>query len=296
MKFAEEHVTGDSESDRLISEFPKKWHRNILLARVIGILARSEELTHERAGEQRIISDFLYRNLVAKRGARPEEHQKIEELHKYVSAREGGAALERAGRLTYALDYYEQWFPEAQNRVLHMSDEELRYLRARWLVCKRRLADVTRGTKGSRHREEIEDYERRWGLKVTDEPTFPSLSPFPVEPVPLVQPAEDKPVTGLGTQVNIEVNFEIKLSDRILKGELYRRKHRLTLRDIGKEDKVDCGPDRVSSGDLDVVKLHEAQWLIREWNILCELAKTNETVTIKLRDAESKELLFGIEV
>jgi hypothetical protein len=277
----------------------------------IRVLARSDELSKEETKAQQTISDFLRRFLVSDRKTKPAERRQVQMLLKYLSLAEGGVALERANRLTFALEYYEQWFTESQftNRVFQANKTELQYARTRWVVCKRRLGEVTSGAQSEKHLQEAVAFARQWNLRNANHPETPKLDPLVVTTslvdviaaaaikFPKDKVSEDIPERPVESpRRDFNVSFEMQLKELSLQGQLQRRKQRLMLTDRENEDHVVCGPEQVSSQDLQVVENSSGRWQIAEWGLLCELERDGESVKVRFFDLGSEELYFGIEL
>ena len=312
VRFAERQETGDNECDAILKHRSMGWDPVSLRAMAIRVVARSDDLSKEETKAQQAISEFLRRHLVSDRKAKPDERQQVQMLHKYLSVEEGGAALERANRLTFALEYYEQWFTETQfpNKVFRADKTKLRHARTRWVVCKRRLGDVTSGPQSEKHLQEAAISERRWSLSKENQPEIPKLAPLAgtVSLVDIVEADTEKPsVKEVAFKDKTEqkaelpgrdfnVSFEIQMEGRRLRGQLERRKRRLILTDLEKEDHVTCGPEQVSSQDLQVVENGAGRWQIATWGLVCELERFGESVKVRFFDPGSGELYFGIEL
>jgi tetratricopeptide (TPR) repeat protein len=133
---------------------------------LVRALARSDAFTEMPGHLQRQFSDFLRRFLRVKEG----------QWRAYLSVEEAGSAIERGGRFTDAIAFY-----EAIQKEANFSDSEKAFAQKRWLVCKNRQIDYERqqGAKSRRLSElerELAENQRLCGVaRLSDFPLYPVL-------------------------------------------------------------------------------------------------------------------------
>lgn len=110
-------------------------HADELQCTLVRALARSEKFPELPGHLQRQFIEFLRRFLRVKECR----------WRSAVSMEEAGAAIERGGRFTDALSFY-----EAVAREPNFSDDEKQFARRRWLVCKNRQLEYERDQGGAR--------------------------------------------------------------------------------------------------------------------------------------------------
>lgn len=143
-------------------------HSESMLAALIKALARSEHLPQAPGHQQRQISDFLRRHLRVKDGS----------WKQWISVPEAGSALERAGRFTDALAFY-----DAIRRDTAFSEEEKVLARKRGIVCRgRQLAYENSSTTVNRGKVRELEAAIQTDLKelnlssVSELPSYPEVS------------------------------------------------------------------------------------------------------------------------
>jgi tetratricopeptide (TPR) repeat protein len=133
---------------------------------LVRALARSDAFTEMPGHLQRQFSDFLRRFLRVKEG----------QWRPHLSVEEAGSAIERAGRFTDALAFY-----EAIQKEANFSDTEKAFAQKRWLVCKNRQIDYERQHDpksrrlGELQRELAENLLRGGVARISDLPRYPEL-------------------------------------------------------------------------------------------------------------------------
>jgi hypothetical protein len=179
LMFFKKGVCKHTTIDKFMNRFMIVEDRTIRMAAVVRILARSDRLSNESEKIQNKIAEFLKKHLIIEKNAPFEKQKNVKKLFEYIDIQEAGAAFERAFKLTYALDFYEQFFREGylSYRVLRPSEEESEFARQRWLKCKFRLAEIggSKSGTGQKHLDEARKYERQWGIDVENIPELPEL-------------------------------------------------------------------------------------------------------------------------
>ena len=182
---------------------------------LVRALARSEKFPELPGHLQRQFNEFLRRFLRVKEGR----------WRGAVSVEEAGAAIERGGRFTDGLSFY-----EAVAREGNYSGEEKQFARRRWLVCKNRQLEYERGQGGhslrtSEIQRELAEAMRHLGIKrVAELPKYPDLALIErpskttvqrveVQPTEASAPTPDVPETVTATEV-LET-LQIELAERI---------------------------------------------------------------------------------
>ncbi len=190
-------------------------HADALQCTLIRALARSEKFPEMPGHLQRQFSEFLRRFLRVKEG----------QWRSAVSVEEAGAAIERGGRFTDALSFY-----EAVARESNLSDDAKQFARRRWLVCKNRQLEHEREQGGKSRRaadvqRELSEAMTRLGIKRIDElsrypdiapierPSMPPVQSSEVEADRLIAPTPYVPETGTTTEV--PEALQIELADRV---------------------------------------------------------------------------------
>ena len=315
VNFATEQKTSHKQLNDRLSTLKILQSQAVTIAAAVRVLARSERLADEKAKSQQTISDFLKQYLIINNHSRKEQKTTMEEVHKLVSITEVGAAFERAFRLTFALEYYEQWF---EKHLLSSSPEDEKFARQRWLKCKYRLGEVEEGPRGDRHRNEAQQREREWNLSIDSEPEYPKLAsiaalniPDPQEGQPTVEP----PQPGITPQGDpapngqtpkkesvapiISANAQIVVDDLRLDVSILTKKQRIVLTRANIQDQVSCGPQKVSSEDVPIKQIKDDEsvktWLIEEWKICCEIQFCKGSSIIRFRTKEDTPIL-GFEL
>ena len=313
VNFAIGQKTPDGNLNAILKE--DQWDLAVTIAATVRVLARSQRLAAEKAKSQQTISDFLKQYLIINNNSKNEKQAIMKETHELVSIKEVGAAFERAFRLTFALEYYEQWF--AKHR-LSPSPEDEKFARQRWLKCKYRLSEVEGSPRGDRHKNEAQQRERDWNLSIDTEPEYPNLGPVTalnipasrkgqptVEPLQPEPSQQDTPTPSGQTPKKeseaptISANAQIVVDDLKLDVSILTNRRRILLTRENIQDQVSCGPQKVSSEDVRVKQIKDDEsvkaWLIEEWKICCEIQFCNNTSIIRLRTKEDSPIL-GFEL
>lgn len=157
---------------------------------LIRALARSERLPQASAKQEQVISKFLRDFLRVKDG----------NWHSKISYLEAGAALERAGRITDTLQFYEAVLGEP------LGGEELTEIRLRWIAVKFRQIEYERGrpkvdsNQVMRLEAEIQTQVNSWHMQrpASAPPQYPQLPPLDVvaEPEQQKLPLQLTPIAG----------------------------------------------------------------------------------------------------
>lgn len=132
-------------------------------------LARSDRFAEMPGHLQRQFGDFLRRFLRVKEGL----------WRGFVTVQEAGAAIERGGRFSDALAFY-----EAVAREPNFSEDEKNFARRRWILAKNRQLDYERSQaaaskKTSDLQRDLAEAMSRMGVKrLADLPKYPALQPL----------------------------------------------------------------------------------------------------------------------
>ena len=307
VKFCKETETRNSKVDAALKNLPVKWNGAALLAAAAMVLARSDRLAAERPSK---LAKFLRESFIVERGASELQRRAVGEIHKFVSLMEIGAAFERAFRLTFALEYYEQWFDNRSpgwDVLSSCTRDEEEFGRRRWVICKRRLA-IERD--GHRHARDAERGMRSWGLSgeaLDNEPEYPALEPlgaletsvWTVSKAGKIQPKQ-RPVTMSGSggedstpkardsaQAASGVRT-LSIEGREFTAELFGRKGRVVLTDKETESQIRCEAESVRSDDLEVESVPGiiqavTTWRVKDWNLCCDIEAGRRVSTIRFR-------------
>ena len=307
VNFAIGQKTPDGNLNAILKE--NQWDLAVTVAAAVRVLARSQRLADEKAKSQQTISDFLRQHLIINTHSQREQQTIMEEVHKLVDVKEVGTAFERAFRLTFALEYYEQWFA---------SPKYQEFSRQRWLMCKYRLSEVEGSLRGERHKNEARQRERDWNLSIGAEFEYPELGPVAALSVPDPQegqPTVEPPQPGITPQGDpapngqtlkkesaasiISSSAQFVVDGLTLNGSMRTKKRRIVLTLADTEDEVSCGPQKVSSQDVTVKQIKDDEavktWLIEEWNIQCEIQFCKSSSIIRFRTKENA-LILGFEL
>jgi hypothetical protein len=189
VKFASSLEFGqDKDGDNPIVREIVDSQAEALQCSLVSALARSDQFAGLPGHLQKQFTDFFRRFLRVKEGR----------WRSAVSVDEAGAAIERGGRFTDALAFY-----EAVQKEPNFSEGEKEFSRVRWLVSKNRQLDHERqlGPKNRRvielERELNEALRRSKIPRVSDLPRFPLLEPAP-KPIVMVPECTSAGDTTLG--------------------------------------------------------------------------------------------------
>ena len=308
VNFATSQTVPDGQLNAMLRALKIQQDQAVTIAAVVRVLARSERLADERPKSQQTISEFLKRYLIVNNHSKKEQKTIVEDVHKLVSVAEVGAAFERAFRLTFALEYYEQWFT---------SPEDEKFAKRRWLMCKRRLGEHE-GPRSERHLNEAAQKEREWNLPVDGEPEYPELPPIatlnlpasrqeqPTSEAPQLDTTQREKAVPDGKTLKkesaasiISSSAQFVVDGLTLNGSMRTKKRRIVLTLADTEDEVSCGPQKVSSQDVTVKQIKDDEsvktWLIEEWKIQCEIQFCKSSSIIRFRTKEDA-LIFGFEL
>lgn len=309
VNFATSQTVPDGQLNAILKALKIQQDQAVTIAAVVRVLARSERLADEKTKSQQTISDFLKQYLIINNHSKKEQRAIKEEVHELVSIAEVGAAFERAFRLTFALEYYEQWFA---------SPEDEKFAKQRWLMCKYRLGDVEGIQRGDRHRNEARQKEREWNLSIDSEPEYPKLASITALNISAPQEGQSTKehpqpeTTWQGTPTPngqtlrkesstpiVSANAQFVVDGLTLNGSIRRKKRRIVLTRADTEDEVFCGPQKVSSEDVPVKQIKDDEsvktWLIEEWKIQCEIQFYKGSSIIRIRTKEDA-LMLGFEL
>ena len=313
VNFAIGQKTLDGNLNAILKE--NQWDLAVTIAAAVRVLARSQRLAAEKARSQQTISDFLKQHLIINNNSKNEKQAIMKEVHELVSIKEVGAAFERAFRLTFALEYYEQWFAK---HGLSPSPEDEKFARQRWLKCKYRLSEVEGSPRGDRHKNEAQQRERDWNLSIDTEPEYPNLGPVTALNIPAsrkgqptIEPPQPEPTrqdapapSGQTPKKEseaptISANAQIVVDDLKLDVSILTNRRRILLTRENIQDQVSCGPQKVSSEDVHVKQIKDDEsvktWLIEEWKICCEIQFCKGSSIIRFRTKEDTPIL-GFEL
>ncbi len=310
VNFATSQTVPDGQLNTMLRALKIQQGQAVTIAAVVRVLARSERLADERPKSQQTVSEFLKRYLIVNNHSKKEQKTIVDEVHKLVSVAEVGAAFERAFRLTFALEYYEQWFT---------SPEDEKFTKRRWLMCKRRLGEHE-GPRSERHLNEAEQKGQEWNLRVDSEPEYPELPPIAAlnlpasreeQPVPetprpdTIQIEEAAPNRKTSQKERIEPNIsasaQISIDGLELNVSILTKKKRIRLIQADRQDEVACDlrKRKVSSEDVSVEQIKDDEsvktWLIKEWDIYCEIQLYNNNFIIRFRTQAGISIL-GFEL
>lgn len=304
VKFAKTGVTDYGKLNDALRNVGMSWPRYVTIAAAVRVLARSETLDRAASRQQQTISEFLKEHLIVSQDASREHNKEVRKVHSLISLAEAGTAFEKAFRLVYALEYYEQWFRGSGARLLRKATEEEGALaRERWILCKYRQGDVMNNIA---HKEEAERAERQWGISVQYNPEridYTSLEPLAELPVVKSDDEEElateEPQRVLEPAAVPEIDAEVTLAigDMRLRGVVYPKRRRIVWTREDTEEQLTCGPDTVSSPDFDVSRVDNDRgaWLVHSWNVRCELRNENGSVFVRLATV-SGTTIFGVEL
>lgn len=93
----------------------------------------------------------------------------------------------------------------------------------------------------------------------------------------------------------ISAQTKLKLRDRELTAEVLTRKARITLTCLETQDQVLCGPNNVTSDDLEIACVKGLSdggtWQIPAWEIQCEIESNDNGSVIRFRFADGEPIL-----
>ena len=314
--FVSNQSTPDRQLNLKIKESGFTWPKEVLVAAAVRVMSRSERLARDGAKVQKEVSGFLKSNLIIEKDSSRSKRESIKSVFELVDVEEVGAAFERAFRLTYVLEFYEQFFVKnyLAHRVLRPTNEQEDFAKRRWIVSKLRLASAQSGKGGEKHEAEAKQMEREWNISVAQEPEYPALtaisefgtatSEIPSDTADTsldrVQENEEKPadIRNMPSSHKISATVSLELDGRNLSAEVQTRKKRIILTDVETEDRVTCGPEKTTSDDLDITGVQDASdslaWKIPDWGLQCEIEADEKKSVIRVRFADGMPV-FGFE-
>lgn len=255
-----------------------KSHAEHLQGALVRALARSDAFAEMPGHLQRQFSDFFRRFLRVKEG----------HWRGHLSVQEAGSAIERGGRFTDAIAYYEAILTEPT-----FSPEEKLFARQRWIVGKSRQVFYERAQKGKGKSRKVSELQQELaraisesGLKRLSElPEFPMLDPISV-PTGVAKPPwqgnldSARPTTAKPKQdIQIESTpvvpiTNISLSDRVnaIMGEisidLSRKIGRCNFSHQATMETASANlRQKTMSGDLEWTRRSEDEWFSEVWRL-----------------------------
>jgi tetratricopeptide (TPR) repeat protein len=246
--------------------------RERVLATIVRGLARSSKLEEAPESFLRRWSEFLRKNM----------HSKDGPWREHLTLAEAGAALERAGRYTDALVFYEAI------RGHGVSEDEIAFAKQRWLVTKNRQLQHERAQRESGRTRQIEREIQQVALKLKIR-SIEDLDPYPVLPDiddPGATAANLEAATAgapKGAQHVAEAEHELQqtLPDRV--GVVLGQFELLLGRGIGRlnitnKETMETAffklATREFGGDVACESTGEGRWKIPTWNLSIELSAT----------------------
>lgn len=307
IEFASSQITPIHELNEIIKQTGIKWAKSELVASAVRVMAYSEQLAQNDSKVQKIVSNFLKQYLIIEKEAKRDKQKLANTVLKLVDIIEAGAAFERAYRLTYVLEFYEQFFVKncLAHRILRPTNTQTEFAKRRWIFYKRRLAETQAGRGRDKHEREARELEYEWNISVDQEPKYPALQPISELDIskvrrPLITTGntsdneKEKPVTVLHKHM-ILAQTKLKLRDRELTAEVLTRKARITLTCLETQDQVLCGPNNVTSDDLEIACVKGLSdggtWQIPAWEIQCEIESNDNGSVIRFRFADGEPIL-----
>lgn len=301
-----------------------KIEQYVTIAAAVRVLARSERLAGEKSEFQQIISNFLKLYLIVDNHTTTETQAIMQSVHSIIGIKEVGSAFERAFKLTFALEYYEQWFKAGSfaKEQLAPSNEDILFSKRRWTKCKYRLAETVQDKiRGDQHKKEADQLANEIDISIDAETEYPELGAIaelnipacqeekfsePSQPETIVPKAialtEESPEPEkLSTYFSVKGELELVVKDLKLKVEIKMQKQRVSLTRVDTEDQVSCSPKKVSSEDVSVEQLQDINstgkkvWKIEKWNIQCEIEAKADNCIIRLKTNEGNPII-GFEL
>jgi hypothetical protein len=234
-----------------------------LMEAVVFELAVSEDLPAETTEKQASVSEFLYRQFVRKARSATIPIEVV------------GAAIERTGKIVYALQYYEPLY-----RDHSLAPEKRRFAAQRYVRALEKYAEYFRSQNNLRQAEERESHARRirdeFGLGSKGLPDFPTI-----------RKAADAP--------DIPAEWE----RGPYKITLSRAHNRLRIEHTKRFETVTVfGSEQSLKGDAIFSKLppserESAVWKIDEWGLTIQLFAADGTIRVQ---AEFEGEPFEVEL
>jgi hypothetical protein len=300
--FVSNQSTNNRQLNSIIKESSIKWSKEVLISAAVRVMAQSKYLSNEGSKTQKEVSEFLKQHLIIEKDSKRSQQALVVSIFDLIDIVEAGAAFERAFRLTYVLEFYEQFFMKNHlaHRVLQPTKTQEIFAKKRWILCKHRLGKTQLGRGSEMHSDEAREMEREWRINVDEEPEYPVLKPLKELNIVLSAASKDKIRQKSGAENETKIRFTavtedndkyksseviiLKFNNYQIAGKILTRKKRIILTDIETEDQVTCGPENVTSNDLDVVKKNDTEylkiWEITHWGILCKIELDNNRMLI----------------
>lgn len=251
----------------VLSEFVRSESDKMQLT-LVQVLARSEKLADAPARFQRQLTDFLRRYLRVKEGA----------WRGHLTILEAGSALERGGRFTDAIAFYEAVLKARP------SDDEKQFARRRFLVGKQRQVKHERlvgdTLKVAEILQELRRDQASWRIGSLEElPTFPELPPLQK---PGTQAASDQGLVAPGASEAVPEYATTQSSDHVvitgglLKIEGSRKNNRcnITHTETMETAFVKIG-ERKCGGEVDFNQADEDRWVCESWKLTVRFSKNS---------------------
>ena len=242
-----------------LEEFVKS-EADALVVTLVKALARSDDLPDVSKNVQLRIARFLKRYLRVKDG----------DWNKHLTVLEAGAALERAGRFTDQLGFYDG----VQHGTFSRTDVE--FARRRKLVCKQRQADHER-ERGQTVKASNIEHDIREKLRALRVDSLAALGQFP-SPPPLLMPlASREPKTPTPKSPQPAALEPVVLTVGPLRLELSRKHHRCNLTHTETMATAFLKlNERLCGGEVNFKKLDELRWLCETWKVTIHFARSSE--------------------
>lgn len=284
-------------------------HAENLQGALVRALARSDAFAEMPGHLQRQFSDFFRRFLRVKEGR----------WRGHLTVQEAGSAIERGGRFTDALAYY-----EAISLEPNFSPEEKLFARQRWIVGKSRQLVYERAQKGKGKSRKISEIQQELTLalsesgfkRLSDLPDFPLLEPMSV-PTGLARPPSQgnpdparpttaKPEQDIPTELVPSVLVtNTSLSERVnakigeISIEFSRTIGRCNFSHQATMETASANlHQKTMSGDLDWVRRSDDEWFSEAWRLAVRIThdfllisseRDGSTVSFQLPPALSVE-------
>ncbi len=315
-----------SNQYRLLSQELRKsnleWNLSIAIAAAVRVLARSQRLANENSKYQQIISEFLKQYLIIDKSSSPTKRKRMLEVHEILGIAEVGSAFERAFRLVFALEYYEQCYKKNSliKSRLSLSSQDIELAKRRWMKCKYFQGEMQEGSRGDENKEEAQKMANELNVSIDDEPKYLELPVITELNIPTSQEESFSEPPQSETMAQKDINSTVEspepekpLPSLFVKGELElvindvkfnlsinMQKQRICLKRADTGDEVLCSARKVSSNDdVSVKHLPDSStvklWAIEEWGIHCEIEADGGSSTIRLKTSEGNPII-GFEL
>ena len=157
------HLEGVLDEKDAIAVRKYPWEKFALDVQFIKLLSVSTRLSDTSDAEKKTIFRYLNETLL--------QHPDV--FSTRLTVQQAGGALERAGKVMDCLEFYEMVF---QFKTWPANEEDQRFAKQRWLVCKDRQIDITNNDKRKREiQKEINKRSREWGINIDQLPTYPEV-------------------------------------------------------------------------------------------------------------------------